>query len=44
MGFAFCKPKPWHQREKWPRISKKAIADVLRIYSIVIPPFLLSSL
>lgn len=44
MGLAFLKPKPWYQREKWLGIPKEAILDVLRIFIIAVPLFLLASL
>jgi hypothetical protein len=44
MGLAFLKPKPWDQGEKWLGIPKEAIREVLRIYAIVVPLFLIASL
>ena len=44
MGQAFLKPKPWYKGEKWLGIPKEAILDVLRIYILVVPLFLLASL
>jgi hypothetical protein len=44
MGLAFLKPKPYYQGEKWLGIPKEAILDVLRIYLIVVPLFLIASL
>ncbi len=44
MGMAFLKPSPGYQGQKWLGIPKEAILDVLRIYSLVIPLFLIASL
>jgi hypothetical protein len=44
LGIAFLKPGPEYQGRKWLGIPKEAILDVLRIYSIVIPLFLIASL
>jgi hypothetical protein len=44
MGVAFLKPKPCYQGEKWIGIPKEAILDVIRIYSLVVPLFLIASL
>jgi hypothetical protein len=44
MGLAFLKPKPWYQGKKWLGIPKEAILDVLRVYILVIPLFLVASL
>lgn len=44
LGVAFLKPKPWYQGEKWLGIPREAILDVLRIFILVIPLFLLASL
>jgi hypothetical protein len=44
MGMAFLKPKPCYQGEKWLGIPKEALWDVLRIYLVAVPLFLLASL
>jgi hypothetical protein len=44
LGLAFLKPKPWYQGKKWLGIPKEAILDVLRIYILVVPLFLVASL
>ena len=44
MGLAFVRPKSQYQGEKWLGIPKEAIWDILRIYLIVVPLFLLASL
>jgi hypothetical protein len=44
MGLAFVRPKAPYQGEKWLGVPKEAIRDVLRIYLIVVPLFLLASL
>ena len=44
MGLAYLRPKSYYQGDKWLGIPKEAIRDVLRIYLIVVPLFLLASL
>jgi uncharacterized membrane protein SpoIIM required for sporulation len=44
MGLAFLRPRPFYQGEKWLGIPKEAMRDLLRIYLIVVPLFLLASL
>jgi uncharacterized membrane protein SpoIIM required for sporulation len=44
LGLAFYRPKSFYQGEKWLGISKEAIWDVLRLYLLVVPLFLLASL
>ncbi len=44
MGLAYLRPKPYYQGAKWLGIPKEAIRDVLRIYLMVVPLFLLASL
>jgi uncharacterized membrane protein SpoIIM required for sporulation len=44
MGIAFLRPKPPYQGKKWLGIPKEAILDVLRIYVLVVPLFLIASL
>ena len=44
MGLAYLRPKSYYQGDKWLGIPREAIRDVLRIYLIVVPLFLLASL
>ena len=44
LGLAFLKPKPWYLGKKWLGIPQEALLDVLRIYILVVPLFLLASL
>jgi uncharacterized membrane protein SpoIIM required for sporulation len=44
MGLAFIKPKSYYRGEKWLGGPKEAIRDVLRIYLLVVPLFLLASI
>lgn len=44
LGLSFVRPTPFYQGEKWLRLPKEAIRDVLRIYLIVVPLFLIASL
>lgn len=44
MGLAFLSPRAYYQGEKWLGIPKEAIRDVLRIYLLVVPLFLVASL
>jgi uncharacterized membrane protein SpoIIM required for sporulation len=44
MGLAYFRPKPYYQGGKWFGIPKEAVWDVLRIFMIVIPLFLIASL
>jgi hypothetical protein len=44
MGLAFIRPKPDYQGNKWIGIPAETIRDVLRIYLIAAPLFLLASL
>lgn len=43
LGLAFIRPKAYYQGEKWMGIPKEALWDVLRIYLLVVPFFLLAS-
>ncbi len=43
LGLALWKPQSCYQGEKWLGIPKEAARDVLRIYLIVVPLFLLAS-
>lgn len=44
MGLAYFRPKPYYQGNKLFGIPKEAVRDVLRIFLIVIPLFLIASL
>lgn len=44
LGLAYLRPKSDYQGDKWMGIPKEAIRDVLRIYLMVVPLFLLASL
>lgn len=44
LGLSYIKPLPFYQGERWFRLPKEAIRDVLRIYLIVTPLFLIASL
>lgn len=44
LGLAFLRPKPYYQGDKWMGIPKEAIRDILRIYIVVVPLFLVASL
>jgi hypothetical protein len=44
VGLAYLRPKPYYQGDKWLGIPKEAIRDVLRIYVLVVPLFLVASL
>ncbi len=45
MGFAYFRPQPAYQGEKWLLgIPKESVRDALRIYVLVIPLFLFASL
>jgi hypothetical protein len=44
MGLAFLRPKPPYDGPKWLGIPAEAIRDVLRIYVLVVPLFLVASL
>lgn len=44
MGLAYLKPKSCYQGNKWLGIPAEAIRDVLRIYLVAAPLFLLASL
>ena len=43
-GLALYRPRSFYQGEKWLGIPKEALRDVLRIYLLVVPLFLLASL
>ena len=44
VGLALYRPRSFYQGEKWLGIPKEALRDVLRIYLLVVPLFLLASL
>jgi hypothetical protein len=43
LGLAFLRPKPYYRGEKWLGLPKEALHDVLRIYLVAVPLFLLAS-
>ena len=44
LGMAYFKPRLFYQGEKWWGYPKEAVRDAVRIYTIVIPLFMLASL
>jgi uncharacterized membrane protein SpoIIM required for sporulation len=44
LGLAAFRPRPFYQGTKWLGFPKEAILDVLRIYVLVVPLFLIASL
>jgi hypothetical protein len=44
LGLAYLRPKPYYQGGKWLGIPKEAMRDVLRLYLMAVPLFLLASL
>jgi len=44
LGWAFLRPRPYYQGERWLGIPAEAIRDTFRIFLIVIPLFLVASL
>ncbi|MBI5878034.1 MAG: hypothetical protein HZB53_10300 [Chloroflexi bacterium] len=44
MGLAYLRPKPPYQGPKWLGIPREAILDVLRVYLVAVPLFLIASL
>jgi uncharacterized membrane protein SpoIIM required for sporulation len=44
LGVAFLWPRPAYQGERWLGLPKEAVRDLLRIYVLVIPLFLVASL
>jgi hypothetical protein len=44
LGVAYFRPRPYYQSEKWLGMPKEAILDVFRIYTLVVPLFLVASL
>ena len=44
LGIAAFRPRPFYQGDKWLGLPKEALRDVLRIYLLVVPLFLIASL
>jgi hypothetical protein len=44
LGVAFLRPRPYYMGTKWIGLPKEAILDVLRVYAVVVPLFLVASL
>ena len=44
LGWAYLRPRPFYQGEKWLGIPAEAIRDTFRIFLLVIPLFLIASL
>jgi uncharacterized membrane protein SpoIIM required for sporulation len=44
MGWAYLRPRPYYQGEKWIGIPAEAIRDTYRIFLLVLPLFLVASL
>ncbi len=44
LGLAYFRPKPYYSGDKWLGMPKEAVLDVLRIYVLVLPLFLVASL
>lgn len=44
LGLSLWRRQPYYEGEKWLGFPKKAVLDVLRIYAVVIPLFLVASL
>lgn len=44
LGMSLFRPRSYYQGDKWLGISREAVRDVLRIYSLVVPLFLVASL
>ncbi len=44
VGLSVFRTPPYYQGEKWFGFSKEAILDMLRIYALVVPLFLIASL
>ncbi|MFQ6126493.1 MAG: hypothetical protein ACE5R6_18055 [Candidatus Heimdallarchaeota archaeon] len=44
LGVAYFRPRVFYQGEKWLGLPKEAIRDVLRIYLLVVPLFLVAAL
>lgn len=44
LGISYFRPRPYYQGDKWLGLPKEALRDVVRIYVLVVPLFLLASL
>ena len=44
LGIASFRPRSFYQGDQWLGFSKEAIRDVFRIYSLVVPLFLVAAL
>ena len=44
LGLSYYRPKPHYQGDKWLVLSKESIRDVIRIYLVAIPLFMIASL
>jgi hypothetical protein len=44
LGLAYLRPRPVYQGAKWIGLPREAIKDVLRVYLLVVPLFLVASL
>jgi hypothetical protein len=44
LGMAYIRPRPVYQGAKWIGLPREALKDVLRVYALVIPLFLVASL
>jgi len=44
LGLAYLRPQSFYRGEKWIGLPKEAVRDVLRIYCLVVPLFLVASL
>lgn len=44
VGWAYFRPRPYYRGAKWIGYPKEAVFDVLRIYVLVVPLFLVASL
>lgn len=44
LGLAYFRPRSYYRGDKWLGLPKEAIRDVLRIYLLVVPLFLMASL
>jgi hypothetical protein len=44
LGIAYLRPQPFYQGSKWYGLPKEGVRDVLRIYLLVAPLFLVASM
>jgi len=44
LAIAFLRPLPFYRGDKWFGLPKEAVGDVLRVYVLIVPLFLLASL